>query len=157
MFVLSEQFERFQVGEVTDGRLIVLGLIDPKIFDGFASVAIMSASLERTIIFQNLVEAGHSFTPHEGIEKRLRFRNQANGHLLTIHYAVEDGNWSKHKRNKQVRIEDETVSVNDLIVCGTLDLFGDADFVWLMNKDIEETEPFGEAGVILPHTTRPMA
>ena len=161
MFVLSEQFERFQNGQITDGRLMVLGLIGPQIFDGFASVTIMSANLNRTIIYQHLVEAGKSFAAHEAIESRLRFRRHENGDLLTIHYAVEDGNWTKHKRNKLVTVGDETYSVNDLIVSGSLELFGNEEFVWLANKDIEKdakqrswaiVKPFDGSGVALPHS-----
>jgi hypothetical protein len=152
MFVLSEQFERFQRDEVSDGKLLVFGLIDPRIFDGFASVAIMSANLQRTIVYQHLVQAGHSFATHEAIEKRLRFRKHENGDLLTIHYAVDDGNWSKHKRDKSVLVEGETFSVNDLIVGGAMELFGEEEFVWLANKDIEDTAPFEGAGIMLPHS-----
>jgi hypothetical protein len=152
MFVLNEQWQRFQNGQVTDGKLLVFGLIDPAIFDGFATTTMMSANLERTVAYQHLVESGHEFQSHKAIASKLQYRSHANGNLLTIHYAVEDGHWSKHKRDKEIAIAGETCSINDLIITGTLDLFGDEQFVWLTNKDIEEKEPFGGRGVRLPHT-----
>jgi hypothetical protein len=151
MFVLNEQFERFQTGKITDGRLLVFGMIDAAIFNGFASVTLMSANLERTIVYRHLVEAGYSFASHSEIEKSLRFTKHENGALLTIHFAVEE-NWSKRKRNESVKVDDETCSVNDLIVAGAVELFGDDEFVWLVNKDIEGNEPFGGAGAMLPHS-----
>src|SRR5258708_4606311 len=152
MFVLSEQFERFQGGQITDGKLLVFGLIDSNIFDGFASVTIMSANLDRTIMYQHLLESGHSFVAHQDIENRLRFRKHENGDLLTIHYAVEDGNWSKRKRNQTVQVGDDIFSVNDVIMAGAMELFGNDEFVWLANKDIEGTELFGGTGTKLPHS-----
>ena len=152
MFVLTEQWERFQTGQITDGKLLVFGLVDPAIFDGFDSVTMMSANLDRTIAYQHLVQHGRIFGQHKAISSRLRFQRHDNGHLLTIHYAVEDGNWSKHRRDKVVSLGDETYTVNDLIVAGTLDLFGDQEFVWLANKDIEDEALFSGRGVRLPHS-----
>jgi hypothetical protein len=152
IFVLSEQFERFQGGPVTDGKLSVFGLVDTGIFDGLASVTIMSANLKSTIVYQHLIDAGHPFRPHDAIERRLRFRKHDNGDLLTVHYAVEDGKWSKYKRNKSVTTGDETCSVSDLIIYGALQVFGDREFVWLANKDLEATDPFVGRGLRLPHS-----
>ena len=67
MFVLNEQWERFQCGQVTDGKLLVFGLIDPSVFDGFATTTIMSANFERTVAYQHLVQHGHTFKPHKAI------------------------------------------------------------------------------------------
>jgi hypothetical protein len=150
MFVLNEQWERFRCGRVTDGKLLVFGLIDTTMFDRFATTTIMSANLERTAAYQYLVQAGISFAPHKVITNRLRFRNHTNGGLLTIHDAVDDGNWSKHKRDRKIEIAGEKCSVNELIVCGALDLFCDEQFVWLANKDIEDKDPFGGRGTKLP-------
>jgi hypothetical protein len=72
--------------------------------------------------------------------------------LLTIRYAIEDGNWSKHKRDRQIEVAGDSYLVNELIICGALDLFGDDQFVWLANKDIEDKDPFGGRGIKLPHT-----
>jgi hypothetical protein len=152
MFVLDEQWERFQAGQVTDGKLLVFGMVDVTIFDDFATATMMSANLERTVAYQHLIQSGRSFTPHKTIPEKLRFTKHTNGDLLTIHYAVEDGNWSKHKRDKPVTIDGETYTVNNLIISGALDLFGDDPFVWLANKDIEDTDPFGGCGLKLPHT-----
>jgi hypothetical protein len=152
MFVLNEQWERFQSGKITDGRLLLFGLISGSVFDGFATTTFMSANLERTVAYHHLVQSGHSFKPHKAITNKLLYTEHTNGDLLTIHYAVEDGNWSKHRRNKSVRIGEDTYSINDLIICGALDLFGDDPFVWLANKDIEIDDPFGGTGIKLPHS-----
>ena len=124
LFVLNEQWERFQAGRITDGKLLVFGLIDPAIFGGFGTTTIMSANLECTAVYQYLVQRGHTFQPHKAITSKLRFTNHANGDLLTIHYAIEDGNWSKHKRDRQIELAGDSYSVNELIICGALDLFG---------------------------------
>ena len=152
LFVLNEQWERFQTGQITDGKLLVFGLIDPVVFDGFSTTTIMSANLECTAAYQYLVQCGHTFQPHKAIASKLRFTSHANGDLLTIHYAIEDGNWSKHKRDRQIEVAGDSYSVNELIICGALDLFGDEQFVWLANKDIEGKDPFGGRGIRLPHT-----
>ena len=89
MFVLNEQWERFQTGHITDGKLLVFGLIDPAIFGGFGTTTIMSANLECTAAYQYLVQRGHTFQPHKAITSKLRFTSHANGDLLTIHYAIE--------------------------------------------------------------------
>jgi hypothetical protein len=152
MFVLNEQWERFQNGQITDGKLLVFGLIDPVVFNGFATTTIMSANLESTAAYQYLVQRGHAFQPHKAIISKLRFTSHVNGGLLTIHYAIEDGNWSKHKRDRQIEVAGDNYSVNELIICGALDLFGDDQFVWLANKDIEDKDPFGGRGTKLPHS-----
>ena len=152
MFVLNEQWERFQCGQVTDGKLLVFALIDPAVFDGFATTTIMSANFERTVAYQHIVQHGHTFRPHQAITSKLLYTEHTNGHLLTIHYAIEDGNWSKRKRETPDHIGGDTYSVNDLIILGALDLFGDDQFVWLANKDIEDKDPFGGRGIKLPHT-----
>ena len=152
LFVLNEQWERFQTGQITDGKLLVFGLIDPMVFDGFSTTTIMSANLECTAAYQYLVQCGHTFQPHKAIASKLRFTSHANGDLLAIHYAIEDGNWSKHKRDRQIEVAGDSYSVNELIICGALDLFGDEQFVWLANKDIEGKDPFGGRGIKLPHT-----
>jgi hypothetical protein len=151
MFVLNEQWERFQSGRITDGNLLVFGLINTGIFGGFTSTTIISANLEHTAAYQYLVQRGYNLRPHAALTSKLRFHGHANGDLLAIYYAVE-GNWSKHKRDKLIEVTGEKFSVNDLIVCGALDLFGDAQFVWLANKDIEGADPFGGRGIKLPHT-----
>ena len=152
LFVLNEQWERFQTGQITDGKLLVFGLIDPAIFGGFSTTTIMSANLECTAAYQYLVQCGHTFQPHKAIASKLRFTRHANGDLLAIHYAIEDGNWSKHKRDRQIEVAGDSYSVNELIICGALDLFDDEQFVWLANKDIEGKDPFGGRGIRLPHT-----
>ena len=152
LFVLNEQWERFQTGQITDGKLLVFGLIDPMVLDGFSTTTIMSANLECTAAYRYLVQCGHTFQPHKAIASKLRFTSHANGDLLAIHYAIEDGNWSKHKRDRQIELAGDSYSVNELIICGALDLFGDEQFVWLANKDIEDKDPFGGRGIRLPHT-----
>jgi hypothetical protein len=137
---------------VTDGRLLVFGLSDPMIFNGFADVIMMSANLDRTIAYQHFVQHGHTFAPHKNITNKLRFTTHDNGDLLTIHYAVEDGAWSKRMRNGKIDLGDEIWTVNDLIVMGALDLFDAEQFVWLANKDIENSDPFHGKGIKLPHS-----
>jgi hypothetical protein len=152
IYVLNEQWQRFQSGHLTDGKLLVFGLIEPSIFEGFASTTIMSANLNQTLIYRHLIEKGYQCLDHAWIGDHLRYTKHNNGEILTIHYAVEDGNWSKRKRNGVVQVGDEQCSVNELIVCGTQELFGDQEFVWLTNKDIETKEPFDGQGHKLPHS-----
>ena len=141
MFVLNEQWERFPCGQVSDGKLLVFALVNPSVFEGFATTTIMSANFEKTVAYQHLVQHGHTFRLHKAITSKLLYTGHNNGHLLTVHYAVEDGNWSKRRREKQVQVGADTYSVNDLVVSGALDLFGDDQFAWLANKDIEGKDP----------------
>jgi hypothetical protein len=74
------------------------------------------------------------------------------GSLPVPRPVIEDGNWSKHKRDRQIEVAGDSYSVNELIICGTLALFDDEQFVWLANKDIEGKDPFGGRGIRLPPT-----
>lgn len=152
IYVLNEQWERFQSGQLTDGKLLVFGLIEPSVFDGFATTTIMSANFKQTLIYRHLLEKGCAFEDHDQIGGNLRYKKHENGDILTIHYALEDGVWSKRKRNGVFQIFDEKFSVNELIICGAKEIFGDQEFVWLTNKDIEADDPFGGRGKKLPHS-----
>jgi hypothetical protein len=82
MFVLNEQWERFQTGEITDGKLLVFGLIDPVIFGGFSTTTIMSANLECTAAYQHLVQRGHTFQRHNAISSRQSHQRRHADHPL---------------------------------------------------------------------------
>ena len=152
IYVLNEQWERFQSGHLTDGKLLVFGLIEPPVFGGFASTTIMSANLEQTLIYRHLIEKGYQCLDHSWISDHLRYTKHNNGEILTIHYAVEDGNWSKRRRDDVVQVGEKQCSVNELIVYGTQKLFRNQEFVWLTNKDIETKDPFNGQGHRLPHS-----
>jgi hypothetical protein len=62
LFVLNEQWERFQTGQITDGKLLVFGLIDTAIFGSFSTTTIMSANLECTAAYQYLVQSSRTAT-----------------------------------------------------------------------------------------------
>jgi hypothetical protein len=111
----------------------------------------MSANLECTAAYQYLVQCGHTFQPHKAIAGKLRFTRHANGDLLAIHYAIEDGNWSKHKRDRQIEVAGDSYLVNELIICGALDLFGDDQFVWLANNVNAGEKMHRRAGVKMHH------
>jgi hypothetical protein len=152
MFVLTEQWERFHTGQISDGRLLVFGLADPMIFTGFSEVIMMSANLEQTLAYQHLVQHGHVLHPHSHITKGLRYQQHDNGRLLMIHYAVEEAGWSKHKRDNRLQVGSETFSVNDLIMVGAMEVFGDQPFVQLFNKDFDHIQPLGANAINLPHS-----
>jgi hypothetical protein len=154
MFVLNEQFDRFVRGN-DGGKLLVFGLLDHEVFRGFQSVTVMAANLFHSIFYKHMIAAGHSSLPHPYIQKRLHFDAHTNGHLLTIYYATE-ASWSKHQRNQEIRVDDDlTINVNQLIVSGALDVFGDEPFVKLVNKPdrLIRDDPFGRLGVALPHSS----
>ena len=62
LFVLNEQWERFQTGQITDGKLLVFGLIDTAIFGGFSTTTIMSANLECTAAYRSSSSAAILFS-----------------------------------------------------------------------------------------------
>ena len=56
--VLSEQFERFRSGAIDNGRLNVFGLLDHRLFAGYATTTFMSANFDRTLAYQLFTRQG---------------------------------------------------------------------------------------------------
>jgi hypothetical protein len=148
LYVLSEQFERFNSGQLTDGKLSVFGLLDHQVFSGFATSTFMSANLCQTIAHRLFVEQGCSFSTHKEITSGLTFHRHENGNLLTVYYAM-NGRWSKHRRDQ---ITERGETIGQLIINEAKALFGTEEFVWQTNIDLEKRNPFsGTNGVQLPH------
>lgn len=148
--VLTSQWQQVMQGNRSNGGLLLFGSLDPKLFAGFSSTTFASANTQHTIAYLHFRASGMHFMPHRHIGRRLRYDKHRNGHLLTVYYAVED-NWSKTLRGKPVRWDGEKHTVNDFVAAGAMELFGDEPFAKLLNKDMQECDPFGENGVPLPH------
>jgi hypothetical protein len=82
--------QRFQCGQITDGKLLMFGLIDPAVLDGFSTTAIMSANLECTAAYQHLVRRGHTFQHHSALSSRLRFTSHTTARLDAITHRITD-------------------------------------------------------------------
>lgn len=141
-FVLSEQLAKFRANPLSNQKhsLTAFGLLQPTIFDGFASVTMMSACLEQTMCYRYWSQLGVKFSRHPMIKPR--FEVHANGGLLDIYYA-SDRDWSKSLRDQQIDINGEKASVFDTVVVRAEMLLRDEPFVWMANKDVIKS-PFTE-------------
>ena len=152
VYALNEQWGRFTNDKEKGGQLTLFGLLDPTALPAFASTTIMSANLENTLYYRHLIELGYTFKPSDNILKKLRYRSHENGNLLDIHYAIQDSNWSKGARNKPVQFEKEQYTINEILIFGSQILFKKDQFVWLVNKDLMDKNPFEGKGICLPHS-----
>lgn len=152
--VLTAQWQRVMREGKGNGELLVFATLHPSLFSGFASVTFASANVKHTLGYLHLSAAGCEFKPHLRLANGLQYAEHPNGDLLTVHYAVEDA-WSKKLRGKTVTW-DRAHTVNDIIVAGALELFNGEPFAKLVNKDLLEKDPFGEAGARLPNSAHGM-
>jgi hypothetical protein len=146
--VLTAQWKKVVQGN-RSGELLVFGVLDPRLFAGFCTTTFASANVRHTMAHLHMASAGCEFRQHRELAKRLRYAQHPNGHLLTVYYAIED-HWSKKLRGKPVIWDGEDHTVNEFIAAGAMELFGDEPFGKLLNKDMEEDDPF-DGGVPLPH------
>ncbi len=150
-YVLNEQWDRFMSNNITDGKLFIFSILRPHIFDGFRSVIFMSANFESTLLYLHLKEHGYCGYPHNEIGAQMNDAKHQNGNLLRVHYAIEGSTWSKTLRKKTVEVDDEEITVNNIILNSTKKILGDREYAWLLNKDLWKQEIFDQSGVRLPH------
>ena len=154
LYVDHEAFQKFQVGETH--TLEVHGLLAPSIFEPFASVTIMGANLNDSIMCKYFAKEGCTFSDHTAINKALRYQSHNNGSRLLIKYLT-DGKWSKTLRNRKVRSDDDPDVAED--ICGVyMDLcqqeaakHSKLPPLWIGNNDIRGDEFEGERLKNVPH------
>ena len=154
LYVEHEAFQKFQVGETH--TLEVHGLLAPSIFEPFASVTLMGANLNDSIMCKYFTKEGCTFSDHTAINKALRYQSHNNGSRLLIKYLT-DGKWSKALRNRKVRSDDDLDVAED--ICGVyMDLcqqeaakHSKLPPLWIGNNDIRGDEFEGERLKNVPH------
>lgn len=92
-YVNAKQFTEI-VGDEQPHKVLIYSLLQPSIFSGFASVTIMGACFEDSVLNHLWSGIGFKFVPHPVIQSQLRLHQHTNGNLLTIKYATE-APWSK--------------------------------------------------------------
>jgi len=149
-YVNTEQYRRLLQGKTT--TLAFHSMLNPKLFDGFASVFMAAANLEDTAIFQ-LWNDRVCFDRDEDFCKGLRFPEHENGELITIHFGV-DCAWSRKAAETKISADDDSPNVRDRLIDATKQLFGDEPFLWQSNKSLESNPFTGSNGIRLsnkPH------
>ena len=154
LYVDHEAFQKFQAGETH--TLEVHGLLAPSIFEPFASVTIMGANLNDSIMCKYFAKEGCTFSDHTAINNGLRYQSHSNGSRLLIKYLTE-GKWSKTLRNRKVRSDDDLDVAED--ICGVyMDLcqqeaakHSKLPPLWIGNNDIRSDEFEGERLKNVPH------
>ena len=107
------QWCRFEAGET--GRVNFFASLSPELYDGFASVTVMGAGFDESMMSSLWRMDGVKFEEHRALSGKLRFAKHPNGKRLTIHYATAS-NWSKHLRDKGVEIDGQMIGVRNLVV-----------------------------------------
>ena len=154
LYVDREAIQKFESGETH--TLEVHGLLAPSIFEPFASVTILGANLNDSIMCKYFAKEGYTFSDHTAINKALRYQSHNNGSRLLIKYLT-DGKWSKSLRNRKIHSDDDPDVAND--ICGAyMDLcqqeaakHSKLPPLWIGNNDIRGDEFEGERLKNVPH------
>lgn len=130
-------------------KILIYSLLQPSLFSGFASVTIMGACFEDSVLYHMWSELGFNFVPHPVIQSGLRLNKHTNGNLLAIKYATT-APWSKTFRATSL-VDGEGANVLDGIVRRITEELAGKNFVWMGNRDIDDGI-FGNAGCRLPNS-----
>ena len=143
-FVNVEQYHKLLAGRTN--TLTFHSVLKPSIVNGFASVFITAANVEDSAIYHLWGKRGVRFKADEDFTDKLRFRSHPNGHLATIHYALET-NWSRNL------LEKETAGIPNLnrMRDASLEIVGSQQFLWQANKSVPDN--FMSSGKRLPHNS----
>jgi hypothetical protein len=154
LYVDNEAFLKFLAGETH--TLEVHGLLGASIFEAFASVTIMGANLDDSIMYKHFTKEGCTFSDHTAVNKALRYLSHNNGSRLLIKYLL-DGKWSKTLRNRKVRSDDDLDVAEDMCEI-YMDLCQQESAkhsklppLWIGNLDIRGDEFEGERLKNVPH------
>lgn len=148
-YVLYDQYANLLAGNGERRRLLAFAQLQPSLFEDFASATVMGACFQQSVLSYLWREMGVQFRPHAAIERRLRYRRHANGHLLTIRYATDEP-WSKVLRDRPTE-DDPMVTVFDRVVMTIQQTLTGQDFVWMGNTDVKD-DTFGARGQRLPNS-----
>ena len=99
-FVNIGQYDRLQRGE---GKILAFhSVLQPEIFNGFASVHMASANFEDSQVFKVWSSLGIEFKPDPQFAGGLRYYEHPNGECVTIYY-VTDHQWSRKRQRSCLR------------------------------------------------------
>jgi hypothetical protein len=140
-FLKTNYLNLMNAKSVSKSQLVAFALLLPSLLSGFKSATIMGANLKSNIIFPLWTAAGADFIPHAKIQSKVdeRLLEHGNGHRLHIHWCFP-GHWSKSFRNKPVKLHGQQTSTLDVIKYKAKQIIGDAPFLWVANKDIDDNE-----------------
>ncbi|AWN54622.1 DEAD/DEAH box helicase family protein [Methylobacterium sp. 17Sr1-1] len=111
-YVNLQQYNNLIKGKQEDGQLVIYNVMQPTIFAGFKSLAILGARLEETALFKKWSDLGVSFCRDVGLESHLRYTEHTNGNLVRLHYGFKD-NWSKYVRDtKHPELREKLISAS---------------------------------------------
>ena len=102
----------------------------------FASVTIMGACLDKSLMYAIWQQMGISFEPDAEICDGLLYQQHTCGDRLQIRYLF-DNPWSKRYRDRTQTVDDETCSGLDIYYDAIKEEFSGQEFVYLVNKDKE--------------------
>jgi hypothetical protein len=146
VFADSENLAKFRNSE--QNSVTCFAMMEPTLFQGFASVCIMGACLTESVMYrywQNKV----TFEPHPHIKPR--FEKHPNGDLVTIYYA-HDVSWSKRVRNREIEIDSDKFKTIDVDIERVNQLFSGEVSVFMANKDITDISPRISNSIQLPNS-----
>ena len=122
-------------------------------FSGFATATFASACMTETTFFRLFAAKGVGWEPvSERLHDHLRYTRHEHGERVTIYYASEEA-WSKRYRDRSVTDEagvPSTVLRRVKKAIGAL--FGAEPFVWMGNKDLDDSFFGRGAAERLPNT-----
>lgn len=129
----AEQFGNLTAasGDEKRRKLILHGVMQPSLMDGYKSVTILGADVGESALAYLWSRAGVTFREDRRFDRDLRFTTHQNGDLIDIYY-LSSVPWSKRFRDSEA----EGQKVLDLAAKAIIDLFGDEPFAFLANKDV---------------------
>jgi hypothetical protein len=135
---LQDQYRNLLDGYGEKRNLNTFSLLQPSIFDGYASTVIAGACFEHSILYRLWTVKGVPMEPvHPSLTKGLRYDRHQNGNLITILYCTEE-EWSKTFRNKMVEMDERETRLLDQVIDAVGNVLGDEPFLWMGNKDLKE-------------------
>jgi hypothetical protein len=143
-FVNVELYHKLLAGKVN--TLTFHSVLKASIINGFASVFMAGANFEDSGIYHLWGRGAVRFKPNDAFTDELRFRSHQNGHLATVHYALQR-NWSRNLLKK----ESDGILNLDRMRDAAMNIIGSRPFLWQANKSVSDN--FMGAGRRLPHNS----
>jgi hypothetical protein len=141
-FVHLEQFNDLLAAKAK--TLTIHSVLMPSILNDFHSVLIAGANFEDTGLFAFWSKLGIRFELDENFAEALRYRKHENGHLATIHFAL-DRNWSRHLLQKYTEGKSNLERLRD----AAKEILEERPFLWQANKAVPDN--FFDRGQRLPN------
>ena len=135
--------------------LEVHGLLAPSIFEPFASVTIMGANLDDSIMYKYFAKEGCTFSDHTAINNGLQYRSHDNGSRLLIKYlterkVVEDPPQSEIRNDGDQDVAEDICDVYMDLCQQEAAKHSKLPPLWIGNNDIRSDEFDGRAAEECP-------